>query len=40
MAVPCYGAQVILEALLKTLAGETYECVDPSVGFFPAKSLE
>ena len=39
MAVPCEGARVILEALLKTLAGETYESVDPSVGFFPAKSL-
>lgn len=40
MAVPCDGAQVILEALLKTLAGETYESVDPSVGFFPAKSIK
>lgn len=40
MAVPCDGARVILEALLKTLAGETYESVDPSVGFFPAKSVE
>lgn len=39
MAVPCEGARVILEALLKTLAGETYESVDPSVGFFPAKSI-
>lgn len=40
MAVPCDGAQVILEALLKTLAGESYESVDPSVGFFPAKTIK
>lgn len=39
MAVPCDGAQIILEALLKTLAGEAYESVDPSVGFFSAKSI-
>lgn len=39
MAIPCEGARVILEALLKTLTGETYESLDPSVGFFPAKSI-
>ncbi len=39
MAVPCDGAQVILEALLKTLEGRVYDSVDPSVGIFPAKSL-
>lgn len=39
MAVPCDGAQAILEALLKTLAGEKYDAVEPSVGYFPAKSL-
>lgn len=40
MAVPCDGAQVILDALLKTFGGEAYESVDPSVGFFPAKSIK
>lgn len=40
MAVPCDGAQVILEALLKTLAGVPYESVDPSAGCFKAKSLK
>ncbi|WP_443743212.1 DNA cytosine methyltransferase [Sutterella sp.] len=39
MAVPCDGAQVILEALLKTFGKTPYESVDPSVGIFPAKSL-
>ena len=39
MAVPCDGAQVILEALLKTLEGEAYESVEPSVGVFPAKTF-
>lgn len=39
MAVPCDGAQAILEALLKTFAGVSYEDVAPSVGCFPAKSL-
>lgn len=39
MAVPCDGAQAILEALLKTFAGEAYESVEPSVGLFPAKTL-
>ena len=38
MAVPCDGAQIILEALLKTLAGEAYEYAEPSVGIFPAKA--
>ena len=39
MAVPCDGARVILEALLKTFEGTSYESVSPSVGFFPAKSF-
>ena len=38
MAVPCDGAQVILEALLKTFEGKEYESVSPSVGFFEAKT--
>lgn len=40
MAVPCDGAQVILEALLKTFEGVTYESVDPSVGIFEAKTFK
>ena len=40
MAVPCDGAQIILEALQKTLAGEDYESVAPSVGAYPAKTLK
>lgn len=40
MAVPCDGAQIILEALLKTLEGTKYKAVDPSVGVFPAKTLK
>lgn len=40
MAVPCDGAQVILDALLKTFEGKTYESVDPSVGYFPAKTFK
>lgn len=39
MAVPCQGAQIILEALLKTFEGEKYESVEPSVGIYPAKSF-
>lgn len=39
MAVPCDGAQIILEALLKTLAGKSYESIAPSVGVFPAKKF-
>lgn len=39
MAVPCDGAGVILEALLKTFEREDYESVEPSVGVFPAKSF-
>lgn len=39
MAVPCDGAQVILDALLKTFEGIEYDSVDPSVGSFPAKSF-
>lgn len=40
MAVPCDGAQVILDALLKTFEGTAYESVDPSVGVFPAKTVK
>ena len=40
MAVPCDGAQVILEALLKTFEGEAYESVTPSVGIFPPKTFD
>lgn len=40
MAVPCDGAQQILEALLKTLEGIAYDSVEPSVGVFRAKSLK
>ena len=39
MAVPCDGAQIILEALLNTLEGKKYASVEPSVGIFPAKSV-
>lgn len=39
MAVPVKGAQVILEAVLKTLEGEEYPSVEPSVGSFAAKSF-
>jgi DNA (cytosine-5)-methyltransferase 1 len=39
MAVPCEGARIILEALLKTLEGTPYDSVDASVGVFPAKTL-
>ena len=40
MAVPCDGAQIILEALLKTLAGTPYESVEPSKGKYMAKTLK
>lgn len=40
MAVPCDGAQIILEAVLKTLEGTQYPVADPSVGVFLANSLE
>lgn len=40
MAVPCDGAQVILEALLKTFAEDDYETVAASVGEYPAKTYE
>lgn len=39
MAVPCDGAQLILDALLKTLSGTEYESVKPSVGIYKAKTL-
>ena len=38
MAVPVQGAKIILEALLKTFEGQKYASVEPSVGYFPAKS--
>lgn len=40
MAVPCDGAQVILDALLKTFEGKPYPSVEPSVGVFEAKTYE
>lgn len=39
MAVPCDGAQLILDALLKTFNGTAYESVKPSVGIYDAKTL-
>ncbi len=39
MAVPCKGAQIILEALLNTLSDIKYDAVDPTVGIYKAKSL-
>jgi DNA (cytosine-5)-methyltransferase 1 len=39
MAVPVDGAKIILEALLKTFAGNKYVSVPPSNGFYPHKSL-
>lgn len=39
MAVPCDGAQVILDALLKTFEGQAYDSVEASVGYFPAKTF-
>ena len=40
MAVPVYGAKIILEALLKTFAGKAYQFVEPSNGFLLARSLK
>ena len=40
MAVPCDGAQIILEALLKTFEGVDYESVEPSVGVFKAGTFK
>ena len=40
MAVPCDGAQVILEALLKTLEGADYASVEASAGVYPANSFD
>lgn len=37
MAVPVDGAKVILDALLKTFANQSYEFVKPSIGYFEAK---
>ena len=31
MAVPCKGAKIIFEAILKTFAGEEYESIQPSI---------
>jgi DNA (cytosine-5)-methyltransferase 1 len=39
MAVPVEGAQHILTALLKTFAGMEYSRIEPSNGFYKAKSL-
>ena len=33
MAVPVEGAKIILEAVLKTIAGQTYESVDASYNY-------
>lgn len=38
MAVPCDGAAVILEALLKTFEGREYDSVEPSVGVYKART--
>lgn len=40
MAVPVDGARQILDALLKTFEGGDYQSVEPSIGFFKAKSLD
>lgn len=40
MAVPCKGAKIILEAVLKTLAKENYPHIAPSDGIYNANSLE
>ena len=31
MAVPCRGAKIIFEAILKTFAGIEYEYVEPTI---------
>ncbi len=38
MAVPCEGARIILVALLKTMAGEAYKSISPSIGIVRAKT--
>ena len=40
MAVPCKGAQIILEALLKTFEGEFYDSVNANIGVFNAKTFQ
>ena len=40
MAVPCDGAQVILDHLLETFERKPYQSVEPNVGYFEPKSLE
>lgn len=39
MAVPCDGAQILLDALLKTFEKTDYDCIEPSIGIFPAKTF-
>ncbi|MCR5606337.1 MAG: DNA cytosine methyltransferase [Treponema sp.] len=39
MAVPVNGAKIILEALLKTLLHDDYPHIEPSDGYYMAKSL-
>ena len=39
MAVPVTGAEVVLNALLKTFENQHYESIEPSVGLFLAKSM-
>lgn len=39
MAVPCDGAQIILEALLMTLDGQDYPSIDANLGVYPAKTF-
>ena len=40
MAVPVEGAKIILEALLKTFAGISYDSINPSKGHFSSKTLK
>lgn len=40
MAVPPLGAQIIGEALRKTLIGEKYQIIEPSIGIFNQKPCE
>lgn len=40
MAVPVQGAKIILEAVLKTLAGDDYPHIEPSDGIYKANTLE
>lgn len=38
MAIPCDGAQIILDALLKTFERKKYDTINPSVGIFRANT--